>query len=182
MSTAQGFLLRMPAGIPGECTRGWGNSIIETQVITPSGTTGAPTAYGVALVVDNTSGNVGNMRVCGSQSGDTAAVGVVPYGVLVRPFPTQSPNWPTDGLGTSTPPTSGPCDVLKSGYVSVILSGSTASAKGGQVYIWTAAASGAHIVGGFEAASPGGSGITWNGAYFMGPADANALVEIAILP
>ena len=42
MSTAQGFLLRMPAGIPGECTRGWGNSIIETQVITPSGTTGAP--------------------------------------------------------------------------------------------------------------------------------------------
>ena len=53
------FLLRMPAGIPGECTRGWGNSIIETQIITPSGTTGAPTAYGVPLVVDSTAGNVG---------------------------------------------------------------------------------------------------------------------------
>ena len=174
------FLLRMPAGIPGECTRGWGNSIIETQIITPSGTTGAPTAYGVPLVVDSTAGNVGNMRVVGTQSGDTALQGIVPYGLLIRPFPTQSSTWPTDALGTSVPPASGPCDVMKSGYATVLLSGTSAAVKGGPVYIWTAAASGTHIVGGFEATNPSGNGIAWPGAYFMGPADASSNVEIAV--
>jgi hypothetical protein len=181
MSGAQGFLLRMPAGIPGECTRGWGNSIIETQVITPTGTTGAPTAYGVPMVVDNTAGNIGNMRTM--VAGDTPAVGgLLPYGVLIRPFPTQSASWPQDTLGTSTPPTQGPCDILKSGYCTVLLSGTTAAAKGGQVYIWTAVASGAHIQGGFEATNPSGSGILYIGAYFMGAADASGNVEIAINP
>lgn len=164
----------MPAGIPGEVNRGWA-AVIESQVITPFGTTGAPTAYGVPLIVDATAGNIGNMRTI--VAGDTPAVaGLLPYGILVRPFPTGGSQ---DPLGTSTPPTQGACDVLKSGYINVLLSGTSPAVKGNQVYIWTAAASGSHIVGGWEATNPSGSGIALPGSYFMGPADAGGITEIA---
>ena len=43
--------------------------------------------------------------------------------MLVRPFPVQSPNWPNDPTGASTPPTSGIVDILKRGYMTVLLSG-----------------------------------------------------------
>lgn len=165
------FLTRMPAGIPGEVTRGNGLAVIEPQILTPNGTTGAPTAYGVPMIIDATAGNVGNMRTM--TAGDAA-----PYGVLVRPFPTASSQ---DGLGKSTPPLSGPCDILRDGYVSVLLSGSTAAAKGGPVYIWTAAPSGSHITGGWEASNPGGNGIAVTNAVFTGPADANSITEIRVL-
>jgi hypothetical protein len=165
------FTTRMPAGIAGDVNRSVAN-IIEAQIITPSGTTGAPTAYGVPMVVDATAGNIGNMRTM--VSGDTA-----PYGLLMRPYPTgfaaqSSP------LGTAgTPPSSGACDILVRGYMSVVLSNPTSAAvKGGPVYIWTAAASGAHIVGGFEAASSGSTILVAN-SYFMGPADSNNITEIA---
>jgi hypothetical protein len=171
------YLTRMPAGIPGECTRGWGSCDIEPQIITPSTVTGAPTAYGVPLVVDATAGNVGNMRTLAAGDINNAAQGIVPYGVLVRPFPTGSSQ---DPLGTSTPPASGPCDVLKSGYVNVLLNGTTAAVKGGPVYVWCAASTGSHVQGGFEAALSGGNTLTYPGAYFTGPADANGNTEIAI--
>jgi hypothetical protein len=165
------FVYRMPAGVPGEVTRGFALAVIEPQVITPSGTTGAPTAYGVPLIVDATSGNVGNLRTLAS--GDTQV-----YGVLVRPFPTGASQ---DALGTSTPPASGLCDVLKDGYISVLLSGSTAAAKGGQVYVWTGAAGSGHIVGGWEAANPSSNGFAVTSAYFTGPADSNEITEIRFL-
>jgi hypothetical protein len=167
------YLFRMPAGIPGESTRGW-QSTIEPNIVTPLGTTGAPTAYGVPMMVDQTAGNVGNMRTL--VAGDTFVQGIVPYGVLVRAFPTGGSQ---DPLGTSTPPSSGTIDIMRRGYVNVLLSGTQAAVKGGQVYIWTAAASGAHITGGWEAASPGGSGIAVVGSVFMGPADAGGITEIA---
>ena|ERR1700677_1918042 len=175
MSGSQAYLYRMPSGVPGEVTRGWGNSIIEAQIVTPttfnSGAS-SPTAYGVPMNVDNTAGNIGNMRTVAV--GDTAI-----YGVLVRPYPTGASQ---DPLGTSTPPANGPCDILKSGYMTVLLSlGSIACVKGGQVYVWVAATSGSHVQGGFEAASSG-STISYTGAYFMGPADASNNVEIAVSP
>lgn len=166
------FLTRMPAGIPGEINRGWA-AIVEPAAITPAGTVGAPTAYGIPLVVDQTAGNVGNVRAVAA--GDAA--GVI-YGLLARPFPTQSPIWGSDPIGQAVPPTQGSCDVLRMGYMTVLLSGSTAAVKGNQVYIWTAAASGSHITGGFESSNPGGSGILLTGGLFMGPADANGNVEI----
>jgi hypothetical protein len=170
------FLYGLPSGIPGTVNRAFA-AIIEAQSVTPSGTTGAPVAYGVPMVPDTASGNVGNMRTIAS--GDAYV-----YGVLARPFPVQSPNWPVDPLGTSAPLTAlgGPCDILVFGYISVLLSGSTAAAKGGQVYIWTAAASGTHIVGGFEATNPSSNGFAMSNAMFMGPADANGNVEIRIGP
>jgi hypothetical protein len=162
----------MPAGIAGDSNRSAAN-IIEAQVITPSGTTGAPTAYGVPVVIDNTAGNIGNVRtMVGS---DTA-----PYGILMRPYPTgfaaqSSP------LGTAgVPPSSGACDVLIRGYMSVLLSNpTTAAVKGGAVYIWTAASTGAHIQGGWEAATSSGNVVLVANSYFMGPADSNNITEIA---
>jgi len=164
------FLTRMPAGIPGEVNRAQQASI-EPIAVTPQGTTGAPTAFGIPMVIDQTAGNVGNARMVAA--GDTLAS---IYGLLVRPFPAFSSQ---DALGTSTPPTQGPVDLLRRGYMSVKLSGATAAVKGGLVYIWTAAAGGGHIVGGFEAANPTTNGFAFTGATFMGPADANGNVEIS---
>ena len=164
------FLYRMPAGVPGSVTRVNAATVIEPQVVTPSGTTGAPTAYGVPLVVDNTGGNVGNMRTIAT--GDSTV-----YGILVRPYPTGASQ---DPLGTSTPPANGACDVLKNGYISVILSGTAAAVKGGLVYVWKSASNptGNHLQGGFEAANPAGNGFVIPGAYFTGPADTNAITEV----
>jgi hypothetical protein len=161
----------MPAGIPGETNRGFA-CIIEPASLTPLGTTGHPTTYGVPLVVDQTGGNVGNMRTIAAGDATTAI-----YGLYVRPYPTGGSQ---DPLGVSTPPNDGPCDVLRSGYMSVLLSGSTAAVKGGQVYVWTAAASGTHIVGGFESTNPSGSGVLLTNGFFMGPADANGITEISL--
>lgn len=165
------YQYRMPAGIPGENSRP-AQSTVEPANVTPNGTTGAPTAYGVPMVIDATTGNARTIAAGGSD----AAVNVLAGGLLVRPFPTGATQ---DALGTSTPPTSGVIDLMKRGYMTVLLSGSTASVKGGQVYIWSAAASGAHIVGGFEASNPGGSGFALTGAFFEGAADANGNVEIS---
>lgn len=161
------ILFRMPAGIPGSANRAQSLSII-TEVITPFGTTGAPTAYGIPVVLDATTHNVRSLT-----AGDTTC-----YGILIRPYPTQDFNVQAP-VGTSTPPTQGACDVLLRGYVSVLLSGSAAATKGGPVYIWTAAASGAHITGGFEATTPGGSGFQLTNAFWVGPADANGISELA---
>ena len=169
------FTYRMPAGIPGDINR-VAAAIVEPQVITPTGTTGAPTAYGVPMVVDNTAGNVGNMRTM--QAGDTA-----PYGLLARPYPTgfAPQSSPLTTPGTGTPPSSGQCDILVRGYMSVILSGTTAAVKGGTVYIWTGATNTAsnHILGGFEAATNAGNTIAVANSYFMGAADSNSITEIA---
>lgn len=165
------YTFRMPAGIPGEPNRSQ-SLTIEPASITPTGTTGAPTAYGIPVVIDNTGGNVGNVRslAAGDQAG-----GVI-YGILIRPYPTQSSQ---DPLGTSTPPTQGQCDVLKRGYVTVKLNTGTA-VKGGPVAIWTAATAAPHVQGGFEQnASIGTNGFVLANAYFMGPADSNGNVEIA---
>lgn len=165
------YVFRMPAGIPGEVNRVQ-TATITPESVTPSGTTGAPTAYGVPLVIDQTVGNVGNMRTV--LTGDTAAV---VYGFLVRPFPTQSYVW-NDGLGSGAPPSSGQIDVLRRGCMTVLLSGTTGAVKGGQVYIWSAAPVGSHIMGGIEAANPGASGFALTNCFFRGAADAQGNIEI----
>lgn len=106
------------------------------------------------------------------------------YGVSVRPYPFQqssASNYGATTFGGEAPPP-GAIDALRLGYILVKQRdfATVAAAKGGTVYVWIAAASGAHVVGGFEAASGGGSTIalpvttTWNG-----PADANGVAEIA---
>ena len=162
------FTFTMPGGIPGDLQRAESGFTAEPA---PIEYLSPPTSYGIPVVVDAT-----NLGVRGLINTDTAA-----YGVILRPYPLQAAT--ASGFsgavalgGGSTPPTKGICDVLKRGYVTISVVGTPA--KGGTVYIWTAASSGSHIQGGFEAASSGGNTISAP-AYFMGAADTNGNVEIA---
>lgn len=167
------FTYRMPAGIPGDADRYSAGTTIETQLMDAS----APvTAYGLPVVIDATA-----LAVRGMVAGDALGFNV-PYGVLIRPYPIQPQSATLSGqslLGAvGVPPTSGLVDVLKRGYVNILLGGSAAAVKGAQVYIWTAVSSGAHVQGTFEAASGGGSTIVAP-AYFVGPADPSGNTQIA---
>ena len=104
------------------------------------------------------------------------------YGVTVRPFPFQASsgtNFGATPFGGEIPP-AGAIDVLRSGYIMVLLANFAAAnaVKGGQAYIWSAATSGLHIQGGWESAASGGNTILINGATFNGPCDANGIVEL----
>lgn len=156
------FLYRMPAGIPGDVTRP-SNSTTEPQQI-DSGT--PPTKYGVFVKL--VSGKVQPVA-----SGDA---GSVVYGLLQRPYPTNAAN---EALGTATPPTSGLCDVMVRGYMTVKLALGTA-AKGGAVYVVTTAG-GTVVVGDIVTSTTpagGGTAVAVADCIFMGAADASGNVEI----
>jgi hypothetical protein len=158
------FTFRMPAGIPGTVTRA-SQATVEAQLLD---TTNFPAAYGVPVAIDATSHGV---RKIGA--GDTAAA---VYGFYVRPYPTHSG---TDPLGTSTPSVSGICNVLKRGYINVLLGGTTAAAKNGTVYVRVAAPASGKPLGGVEAAADSTNTIALTNAYFTGPADATGNAEVA---
>jgi len=172
------FLLRMGAGINGTPDRAHTNDT-EAQFILP---TGAPTFYGAGLVMDST----GKVRV--PVTGDAPATGPgaggMVYGLFIRPYVTNSNQ---AGLGVDIPPVGGagvlmePANVMVRGYMSVLLRGAVAATKGAPVYVWKAAAAGGQVPGGITAdgttlasvmACPGRS-------YFVGPADANGITQIA---
>jgi len=152
----------MNAGVPGDVTR-HESATVEPNIIdsnTP------PTVYGNPVKIVS-----GEVQPIGS--GDAAAD---IYGLLVRPFPS---NAGTDGLGTSTPPTSGMCDVLKRGYIVVTLNGTTAAEKNGVVYVRVGGADSTHPLGGIEAASDSTDTVVMANSYFTGAADESGNVEIA---
>lgn len=155
------FKFRMGSGIPGDVTRHNDAKIEANQIDdnTP------PVMYGDPVKLDS-----GKIQPIGS--GDAAAD---VYGLLVRPYPTNSS---TDGVGTSTPPDVGIADVLKSGYINVLLRNGTA-ARGGAVYVRQADATSEHPLGGIEAGADGGDCVAITGAYFTGAADDSGVTEIA---
>jgi hypothetical protein len=167
------FTFRAGAGFPGAVTR-QENSIIEPVLIDASA---PPLLFGVPVVIDPTTQGIRPLV-----AGDSALTTF--YGVLVRPFPTSTASATNFGavpLGTAgVPPTSGPADVLVSGYINVqVPVGSTAAVKNGAVFIWIAATSGVHIQGGFETAASGGNTIAIAGTtHFNGPQDANGIIEL----
>lgn len=136
------FLDRMPAGIPGDVSRKEG-AVIEAR---PFDATNPPAAFGQFVALDGTTKNIRKLL-----AGDSAAT---VYGALIRPYPQANVNT-TDGLGTSTPNTLFPANVLKRGYFTALLQNSTAAAMGGQVYARAAATSGNLKQGGIEAAAAG---------------------------
>ncbi len=152
---------RMAAGVPGAVSRA------QHATITPEvlDTTYYPTAFGV--FVKFVSGAVRKIA-----SGDAASD---VKGILVRPYPTSGNG--TDGLGTSTPATSGICDVLRRGYIFVKLAQGTA-AKEGAVYVRVTADTG-KLVGDIETAADSGKCVAVTGCYFTGAADADGNVEVA---
>lgn len=156
------FTYRMNAGIPGDLTRKE-SAIVEPQKIN---TSTPPVQYGDPVKLKS-----GAISVI--ENGDAATA---IYGLLVRPFPTHAGS---DGLNTSTPPTSGVGDVLKLGYINVKLNGATNSAKGGTVYVRKANASSGKPIGGIEAAADSTNTVVMANSYFTGPADAAGNTEIA---
>lgn len=169
------FLGRMPAGSPGDVTRHYPPATIEPcqlATLTP------PTLFGQAVVPSLLSDN--GVRLV--QAGDTALTDI--YGITARPFPIQQPTAATAfapaTIGTGGIATTQPVDVLRSGYILVSLpTGNAAPVKGGTVYVWIAADTGAHKQGGFETAASGGNTIalgpksTWQGGI-----DSNGNAEL----
>lgn len=158
------FLTRMPSGIPGDITR-QSVATVETQPFAPT----APfPAYGL----------FGYMNASGAFVPVIATTTLAQiYGLLVRPFPITGLN-ASDPLGTSVPPTSGLANVMRRGYINVILAAGTAVA-GVPVFVRIAAGSTGRAVGAIEAApSDPANCLALPNTYFTGPADASGNVEI----
>jgi len=154
------YLYRMPSGIPGDVSRKL-DSTIETQYFNAS----LPFAsYGIPVKL--VSGKVVPFAA--------ADVATSLYGFLVRPYPTQSAQEP---IGTATPPTSGPANILRRGWMTVKCNAG-APAQGGTVYVRIDTPSGAKVVGGIEAAADSTHTVALTGVSFTNAGDANGNVEI----
>lgn len=166
------FLYRMGSGFAGDVNRTH-PAAIEPALVN---VTTPPLIYGQALIATATN------DVRPYAAADAAVA--VPWGLLVRPYPTQQ----TSGgmaaaLGAAVPPVSGVVDVCRSGMIMAQLNiGSIAPQKGGAVFVWCAVTSGNHIQGGFESAASGGNTAALDPTLmqFNGPADANGIVEISV--
>jgi len=145
----------MPAGIAGDVTRRE-QAVIEAQMLDAD--TDTPKEYGIPVVM--TSGKLQH------HNGD----GEVTYGFLVRPYPTQGLT--NEALGTATPPTALPADVLRRGYMTVKAVGTPT--KNAQVYV---AWDGANI--GKVQSTHGGNEDAIPQCFFMGTGDADGNVEIS---
>lgn len=170
------FPFRMGAGFPGDVNRNHPASIEPTLIDASA----PPTAYGQAVLVDATTQGVRPLAAA-----DQA--GTLIYGVTVRPFPAQASTGGAYGgaaFGSAAPPVTGEIDVLRSGYIMAQLNTAVTNAvvKGGPVFIWVAATSGAHITGGFEpvANSTNTMALDTNKYTYNGTQDANGVVEICV--
>jgi len=129
---------QMPSGIAGSITRPE-YAIIEAQMLNQST---PPTAFGVAVKMVS-----GVLLPIGSGDVSNSI-----YGVLVRPYPTSGNG--TDGLGVAVPNKAFPADVLKRGYINVIVNNfaSVPPTKDSPVYVRVGNGSTNKVVGNFEAA------------------------------
>lgn len=166
------YAFRMPAGVPGEITRfqTYGATVkVEKQNVTTP-----VTQYGVLVFVD-----ANGARPIGT--GDTSMPSALQLGISVRPYPGPDVTvaFPTGTIpfGAGTPPATGLIDVLYRGYCSVALKGSAAASRSSGVFVYDAASTGSHVLGGFEAAA-GANLWQLTNAQFTGPADANGNTEI----
>jgi len=165
------FQFRMGAGFPGDVNRTH-PATIEPAMNDSTNPIAAP---GLACLV-NTAANT----VRGIESTDTAITEI--YGVSVRPYPFQvaaASNYGAQSFGTGSFAGGQLLDVLRRGYIMVQIPATQAVTKGGAVFLWVAASSGAHIQGSFENAATGGSTATLSASYtFNGPADATGITEL----
>lgn len=149
------FLYRMPAGIAGAVTR-LEVAKIEPNIMDPDNPV---TVFGVPV-----------LRVDGKiqpYPGNSSPIGNI-IGFLVRPYPTQMENITNQSLGEGTPSVNQICDILRSGYMTVLNTLGTPEVDG-QVYV-------NDTTGLVQASNVGGTAIT--GCFFQGTADDNGNVEI----
>lgn len=171
------FLGRMGAGSPGEVNRTHPASIEPGKIGTVP-----PTQYGMPLLNDGSNG----LRMF--QAGDTAVT--LAWGTIVRPYPTQQVSGGMSAaFGAGAPPTTGPIDTMRSGYMTVQLNpgavaGGSSVAKGAPVFIWCAASDADHTQGGYEIEATGGSTAALDPDVYAynGPSDASGVIEISVRP
>ena len=165
------FQFRMGAGFPGDVNRTHPVDILAELIDAAS----PPTLYGQAVLL-----GAANAGVRPFVTGDTAQAA---YGVTVRPYPSQQANSVPQngaiGFGSGTPPTTGVMDVLRRGYIMVLLPAGGTPVKGDGVYVRVAASATTHVMGAFEAGADGGNNVLLSNAIFNGSPDANGNVEIA---
>jgi hypothetical protein len=167
------YTFRMPAGVPGECTR---FNVVGTTIRAEKQNITTPvTQYGVLCFVDNN----GARPIAAT---DTTTPPQTSIGISIRPYVTSDVGlaYPlgTVGLGSGTPMPSGIIDIMYRGYASVKLNGAAAANHNGAAFVWFAASSAPHVQGGWEAAT-NASAFAVPTAAFTGPADAGANTEIA---
>ena len=168
------FSFRMGAGFPGDVNRMHPASIVPGLI----NTTNPPKLYGNPVFVNTADSTLRNVI-----AGDGSVTPGKIYGVIVRPFPTQQmTGGMSAAIGAAAAPVSGVADFLRSGFVMCKLPAGATVTKGGTVYIWAAADSGARVQGQLEAAASSTSTYTVTNAAFTGPADANGNVEIEVWP
>jgi hypothetical protein len=147
----------------------------ESRAALPSN---PPLAYGAAVKMDPTTGNVRQLVI-----GDNTDTDV--YGITARAFPEQmgSAQGPYGqqplGAAQAIPSPPQPVSIMRMGYILVNVNGTPA--PGGAVFVWAAPTAAPHTQGGFEAATSAGNTIaiastktTWS----SGP-DANGVAELA---
>jgi hypothetical protein len=162
IAEAVAFPFQPPSVIPGVLTRPYAPNDVITKVF---GAT-AFTAYGLPAKLSGS-----NTVIPIANTADAV------YGVLVRPFPRQPLTTTDQGtLYAGTPPTAGPADILRKGYIGVFCRNGV-PAEGGQVYIRFQNPTGSKIVGGFEATNTADV-YALTGWTFTGVADANGNAEI----
>jgi hypothetical protein len=165
------FPFRMGGGFAGDINR---THPFDAMARMPDATS-PPKLYGIPILILS-SGAIRMMTAGDSGLSDFD-------GISVRPYPFQGGSAPApfgaQGIGAVTPPTNVTMDYLIKGFMTVPVVGSPLPR--GTVYVWTAAASGSHVQGGFEAASPGGSGfaVTQDRVYWNSQADSSGIAEIA---
>jgi len=164
------FVYRMDTGYPGITNRQH-DCTVEAQVIS---SVSPPPEYGIGVVIDAATG-----QIRAPVAGDPPAPGGMVYGLYVKPYPTQGSTF-NDPLGAASPPVAGIGNVLKRGYMTVKLRGAAAAVKNGPVYIWKAPAGGGQIPGGITADGSTPANVMVLPGYFMGPADANGITEVAL--
>ncbi|GAC1642254.1 MAG: hypothetical protein NVS4B4_19220 [Bradyrhizobium sp.] len=165
------YLYRMPSGIPGALNRAE-HATVEAGLPLVGF---LPAGFGLPLAVDAATGRY---RAILAADPATAVVGV-----LVRPYPLSSLGTTSDGLGTITNFASyaGIINVMRRGYVNVLIGGVIAAAKQGLVYIRVATPSAGKPLFGFEAAADGANTIVMpNSWYWMGPSDAQGNSELCV--
>lgn len=170
------FSYRMGAGFPGDVNRTHPASIL------PGIMDGTDTIrlYGDPCLFNTTNGYRGFKT---TDTTDNTAIA----GVLVRPYPMQqSSGGMSAALGAAVPPTTGVIDVINDGFVMVRCNNfaTTPPKKGGAVYVWVVASTGAHVLGGFESVEDGTPANTTliSNAIFNGPPDSNGICELQVWP
>jgi hypothetical protein len=170
------FTFRMGGGIAGDVNRTH-PADIEPNI---NDATNPITFYGQAGRYNQSTGTFQSVV-----AGDTALTAI--GGISVRPYPIQqstaSEAFAEADFGGGAVSNVGALDVLKSGYMTVVVNTANGTpVKGNPVYVWIAVASGSHVQGGFEGGNSAGNTIeltTQGQTYFNSQPDANGNIEIA---